>query len=163
MSGRIISALAVFLIGLGYISVPRYVFPICEFAGEAYEQSPAMGSGAAVGHAHGPMEASGHSEGGHMACWYTWRAEIGNGLVVMAGALLLLFSGSSGFRKGIRWMLAFLAIAGALYPTVLIGVCPGAAMPCRTGTLPALMILSGLLLVISLAGVFWPKKGSAHD
>jgi hypothetical protein len=60
-------------------------------------------------------------------------------------------------------MLAFLAIAGALYPTVLIGVCPGATMPCRTGTLPALMILSGLLLAISLGGIFWPKKGSVHD
>jgi hypothetical protein len=48
-----------------------------------------------------------------------------------------------------------------LYPTVLIGVCPGPSMPCRAGTLPALVILSGFLLLVSVVGFLSSQKAPA--
>jgi hypothetical protein len=160
-------ALIVVLIGLGYIFIPRYVFPICEFADiQMAAEAPqpmggaAMGGSAMESHGHAPiaampepaMAAAGHAsagEGGHMVCWYTWKAEIGTGIAVIIGGLLLLVSGA-GTRRGVFLMLAALGLVGGLFPTALIGVCPGASMPCRTGTLPALVILSAFLAVLSL-------------
>jgi hypothetical protein len=158
------SAPLIFLIGLGYILIPVYVFPICEFADRepAVMEQAMMEPAVMDPHMAGHSVSAGHSpeEGGHMVCYYTWRAEIGVGLAVMAGALALLLSGAAA-RRGVFVMLSALAAIGALYPTVLIGVCPGASMPCRTGTLPALVILSGLLLALSAAGAARAKAGKA--
>lgn len=188
MRKRLFSALFIILIGLGYILIPRFVFPICEFASgdssseasSSMDAAPSMGMADSApsmrahgshpapppqdsmqghgGHAAAPPPASNHAVGEHMACWYSWRAEIGNGLAVILGGLILLFSGSAGARRAIRLMLSGLAVIGTLYITVLIGVCPGASMPCRTGTLPAMIILGGILLIASLGGLILGKK-----
>jgi hypothetical protein len=107
-------------------------------------------------------ESAGHSGGDHMACWYSWRAGIGVGLAMMFGGLVLLFSGTRGVRRGTWLSQAALSVVGALYPTALIGMCPGALMPCRTGTLPALMILSGFSLAVALGGILRSREPRSH-
>jgi hypothetical protein len=95
-----------------------------------------------------------------MICWHAWRAEIGLGLAAMiVGALMLLARAS--FESGLSLSLLPLAAAGALYPTVLIGVCPGASMPCRAGTLPALVILSSFLAALSLGRALFALRRGA--
>jgi hypothetical protein len=84
-----------------------------------------------------------------MVCFWTARAEMGIGLLTVFGALLLL-TGSDERRLGITLMLAGTAVVGALIPYALIGVCERETMPCRAGTLPGLLLLSGLFLGCTL-------------
>ena len=92
-------------------------------------------------------EASG---GKAMKCFWTARAEIGVGAMVVAGGLLYLFSADFQRRLGLVMMIGLSALLGAAIPTALIGVCANEAMLCRAGTLPAWLIVSGLLLLISI-------------
>jgi hypothetical protein len=159
-------ALIVFSIGLLYILIPRHVFPICEFAeakaaamagSEAAAMAGHGGHGNAQGQAQPAVAPDGHDEGGHMVCWYTWRAEIAIGIAVAIVGLLLAFSGLSA-RSGLYSASAAVAVAGLLIPTAIVGVCPGASMPCRVGTLPALALLAVAHLAFSVACA-WLSKG----
>jgi hypothetical protein len=84
-----------------------------------------------------------------MVCFWTARAEEGLGLLVIFGGLLL-FSRSAERRMGISLMLAGAAVFGAAIPCALLGMCRGETMPCRAGTLPALLLLSGFLFFFAL-------------
>jgi hypothetical protein len=143
------------------MAVPVYIFPVCQYAKTANIEEPVMGSSQA--HMSDQAEHSGHSghsshssdhvmvaEAAHMVCYYTARAELGVGLLVIFGSLALFFCFDSRFRAGVFLMLAGSSILGGLLPTWLIGVCPGASMPCRVGTLPALVVLSAFFLVFCL-------------
>lgn len=82
-----------------------------------------------------------------MKCHWTARAELGAGaLVAVTGILLLLFSNSK-VRSGLSLSLVFSGIFALLIPTTLIGVCGGVHMDCNKLTLPALIILSGIVIV----------------
>jgi hypothetical protein len=86
-----------------------------------------------------------------MVCWYMARAEMGLGLAVILVGLALAICRRAGTRQGLYIGLAAMVLPALLYPTVLIGVCPGASMPCRIGTLPALMIESCLLGIFAVS------------
>jgi hypothetical protein len=113
---------AFFLVVLGtaIALAPYFLFPVCQ-------ASVPTASGGAV-----PMK-----------CFWTARAALGDGGVIVFSGLLLFFVKAPGVRLGIA--LAPL-LAGALVaatPQWLIGVCPGEMMACRMGTLPALTLLGG--------------------
>jgi hypothetical protein len=144
-------SLAALLFGLALILVPIHVFPICEYAETPAPSGAAMGHASAAGHAPAGGPAA---ESGHMVCWYMARAELGLGLALILCSLAPLLTPGAGDRRGLHLALASMALPAILLPTVLIGVCPGARMPCRAGTLPALVILGGLLGLFSLAAAW---------
>lgn len=88
------------------------------------------------------------SGGMKMSCQDTAQAELWTGAaIVLLGAFKLIVT---GVPFGL-WSSIGLGIAGILallFPTVIIRVCGGAHMTCRTLTLPALIILS--IAVIAL-------------
>jgi hypothetical protein len=162
MSNRYLAALIVIIAGLLYIAIPHSLLPVCEYAPRTAQEhavAPAEHTGA-----HGSMPEHGHpaaapagqeppaeQEGtSHMVCFWTAKAELGLGALVVFGGLLLALGESVERRLGVTLMLAACAVFGAAIPAALIGVCPAKAMPCRAGTLPALLLLSGFLLLFAL-------------
>jgi hypothetical protein len=153
-----LSALICVLAGILYIAVPYRIFPVCGYAGiaspaekELAASAPAAGHGQiALSPRHPGAEFSGRTR---MVCFWTARAETGPGILMIFGGLLLLFARSRERRLGVTLMLAGTAVFGAAIPYGLIGVCGGEAMPCRAGTLPALLLLSGFFLLFALLNV----------
>jgi hypothetical protein len=162
---KYIFALLVIVSGILYIAVPNTILPVCEYADIATPGHAAPVSDAGHGHAapdihtgHGHADAppvhqvdsAKASAPAHMLCFWTARAEFGLGLLVIFGGLLLALSKTTERRLGVTLMLAGTAVFGAAIPYALIGVCLAESASCRAGTLPALLILSALLLLFSL-------------
>ncbi|XKM14309.1 DUF4418 family protein [Orbaceae bacterium ac157xtp] len=138
MTNKLLISVLVFLIGLLVITVPLYIFPVCN-----------------------PMvmdDGHGHTSIKMMKCFWTARAELGIGLVVIACSLVLFIAKNALIRLGISYALIFIALLIGAIPTVLIGICPNTMMLCNMGTLPALMLLSGALLLISIVNSIYLCK-----
>jgi hypothetical protein len=166
---KYLSVLVCLVTGLLYISIPHVLLPVCEYAAPASgEHSSAPDGGERGAHgthgAHMAMPStSGHSGQEHAVCFWTARAEAGLGGLIVFGAFLLLLSNSLERRSGISLMLAGSTVLGALIPTVLIGVCQQETMPCRIGTLPALLLLSGFFFLFFLLNSFYLVKRRKTD
>ena len=134
---RIISpGSGIVLIGIIIILIPNYIFPVCPGLLET------------VAGKHVPMK-----------CFWTARAEIGAGaLVVLGGCALLLFK-DHGARFGVSLMTAFAGALVVAIPTVLIGVCGSPVMPCRSGTLPALVVSGCLVIAAAVATAVCARSG----
>jgi hypothetical protein len=152
------------VVGLAYALVPWTIFPICEIASsESSGASVVESTGEARGHlgdAMPSMESSGHDQTSHMVCWHMAKAEAGVGILALLAAVALMATRSAERRAGILTMTAGLAVVGGLLPTTLIGVCPGPDMPCRVGTLPALLLVSAFFFVFSLIGAIRAARQS---
>ncbi|MDR1657308.1 MAG: DUF4418 family protein [Deltaproteobacteria bacterium] len=149
MIQKYLPALICLVAGLAFIAIPHFIFPVCEF------YQPAEYTDHSMGYDHSPAAAFNEehivaAESDHMVCYYTAKAELGLGLLVILGALSLFISTDRRFRSGVYLMLSGASVLGGLFPTVLIGVCPGPSMPCRSGTLPALILLSSFFLTFSI-------------
>ncbi|MCS4542025.1 MAG: DUF4418 family protein [Euryarchaeota archaeon] len=124
------------LIGILVMVVPRYILPVCEYYGKMMETKMGMII---------PMK-----------CTWTAQSELGAGALIIISALALIASKQVETKKVLNVILAALGVIVIALPTVLIGVCaPG--MPCRDGTLPALEILGGLLVITAIVGFFTTK------
>jgi hypothetical protein len=128
MKNRLLSGIAVAVLGLLTALVPVCIFPAC---GKAIETA----AGGTV-----PMK-----------CFWSGRAEIGIGILILCGGLLLVVFKSPLIRTGISIMTALIGALGLLVPTLLIGGCEMAAMPCRMTTFPAVIALN--LLTVAACGV----------
>ena len=114
-----------FLTGLMVLLVPRFILPVCEYQG------------------YNPM-----------ACSHTATAEMFMGIMVMAAATGLFFSGSG---ESLRW-LSFTTLAAGIsviWIPEAIGYCHSDRMPCNYGTIPVLRLLGVLVILLSLAGFFF--------
>jgi hypothetical protein len=91
------------------------------------------------------------SEGASMRCGYTARAETGvvAPLIILAGAMLP-FSKTKGLVRAVGIFGFGLGVLVLLLPTYTIGMCQGPDMPCRIGTLPALVLLGSTIIVASI-------------
>jgi uncharacterized protein YjeT (DUF2065 family) len=120
MKSRTLFSLVIIVAGLLYCLVPL-IFPLC----------PVI-------------------NGKIMKCFWSGRALMGVGVAVIIGGLLYFFSPSLQRRLGLSLMIGVLSILGGAIPLFLIGVCANEAMPCRSGTLPAWIIVSSFLLLASI-------------
>ncbi len=85
-----------------------------------------------------------------MKCFWTARAELGVGFSISILGLLSIISGNPKFRLGLTAAILLNGILALLFPSVLIGVCGSTHMNCRALTLPALFILSSLIVTASV-------------
>lgn len=85
-----------------------------------------------------------------MKCFWTARAEIGAGALIIFGGIRLCVLCAPGIRLGVSLMAAGTALLAMAFPTVLIGVCAFEYMPCRMGTLPGIMLVGTLVFAVSL-------------
>jgi hypothetical protein len=125
--------------GLLIALVPEYVLPVC---GTSLETK----AGTLV-----PMR-----------CFWTARAELGVGALIVLAGILLFLSRNRSTTLSLHAMVSGLGLVTVLVPTVLIGVCAGPTMPCHEGTLPALVMLGCLVMVAGLAGIILSARGESQ-
>ena len=136
MKARVV-AIMIMIWGALLILIPWTIFPVCGI---------------------GPNAAGTMASIGYHGCQGTLRAETALGLIALGLAAVpllwpqrrpLLIASLGGL------LIALLAI---LFPTVITGMCRVPTMPCRMGTLPALIIVSVLLGLCSAAGLALSRK-----
>lgn len=136
-----VSAILVILLGLLVILIPTYILPVCP------------PSEIIINHEH-------HMTYKFMKCHWTAQAEIGVGVVIALIGLCMLLIKSALIRLGLSLSLIIITLLVAALPTVLIGVCPGEMMDCHIGTLPALLLLSAILLIVAIVNAIYLKRHS---
>ena len=92
-----------------------------------------------------------------MRCFWTARAEmIIGGLVVITG-LLITFAKSEDARRRLNNQVGFLGLATILTPLFIIPTCMNPDMACNIGTKPALIILGVITMGLGLYGSLLPR------
>ena len=82
-----------------------------------------------------------------MKCHWTARAEIGVGaFIAILGIALILFIASK-IRLALAIGILLSGVHALLIPHVLIGGCPMPSMPCRKIAIPAITVISILLII----------------
>jgi hypothetical protein len=125
-----ISGTLLLLTGILMLLIPRLLFPTCQFAGMMEMERAAR-----------------------MICNTTGRITQLLGLITIAGGGAAIFKASLNVR---RWgLIAAIISSLLLFPIYLLwpGVCHSTTMPCRVGTLPAIMVLGIVQTSIALIGM----------
>ena len=102
-------------------------------------------------------------DGKFMKCHWTAQTEVALGIVVIALGLLIVLAKEKAASAAYSVSAAVNGILILLIPTVVIGVCGSADMPCNAGTKPALIIAGALIIVAGLinTGLYITSKKSA--
>lgn len=125
MKNRIISSIAYVVLGILLILIPTVLFPVCD--------SSMM----------------------KMACYYTGKAVVGIGIIVLIlGVVSVLFKDKK-VRLGISIAIITDTVLIYLYTFKLIGLCKNETMDCRVGTEPALLVATTILLLVALFNVIF--------
>ncbi len=142
MKNRFLSGISVAALGLLIVLVPVYIFPVCSHLIET-------AAGDTV-----PMK-----------CFWSRQAEIGIGLLILCGGVLLAVFKSPLTRVGISIMTSLTGILGILIPTLLIGGCKMATMACRSRTFPALIVLNILTVAVCAANAIylWRRNNKLQE
>jgi hypothetical protein len=127
MKNKVVGSI-VFALGLLVALTPRYILPVCEWAGKK------------------PMN-----------CGYMGRTEILIGLIVISIAAGVFFSKSVEALRWLMLVGFVTGVVVVLAPQVL-GYCPSSQMPCHYGTVPMLRLLGGLLVITSIAAAFISRR-----
>lgn len=86
-----------------------------------------------------------------MKCHWTAQMELGLGIVIVILGVLTIGFKSPHIHIGLTIGIILNAILVILVPSVLIGVCKSSHMQCHALTLPALVILGGILILVGIA------------
>jgi hypothetical protein len=87
-----------------------------------------------------------------MRCFWTARAEMVFGALLVAAGLTQMFSRTVEARRRVSHQIALLGIVTFLTPLFIIPTCANPEMSCNVATKPALLILGGLTLLVGLYG-----------
>jgi hypothetical protein len=117
----LVLGVAIVALGVLVAVTPWYIFPVCEMFGMYATTS----AGTKM----------------LMPCGYTARAETGVAapMLILAGAILTL-SKTKETRRAVGILSVGLGALVLLLPTYITGMCADPQSPCRTGTLPALVL-----------------------
>jgi hypothetical protein len=105
----------------------------------------------------------GHGHGGVTNCRWSAQAEIG------VGAVIALLGVTYVLTKGIRALaalslaLTFNGLLAFAIPNFLVGMCENDHMRCRLVTLPALNILSAVIVIAAVSNAAWLFRKSRRD
>ena len=89
-------------------------------------------------------------DGKFMKCHWTSQVEVALAIATIVLGLLIILSKEKAAASAYSVASAINGVLVILIPTVVIGVCGSAEMPCHSGTQPALIIAGSL---IALAGL----------
>lgn len=73
-------------------------------------------------------------------------------------AAILFLQQNSLVRIGISTTAIVLSATAAMMPTYLVGMCGSPAMPCRTGTYPAVLIVLAFLASAGVFNIFYLRE-----
>ena len=89
-------------------------------------------------------------DGKFMKCHWTSQVEVALGIAVLVLGLLIVLAKENAASSAYAVASAINGVLVILIPTVVIGVCGSADMPCHSGTKPALIIAGSLIVVVAL-------------
>ena len=89
-------------------------------------------------------------DGKFMKCHWTSQVEVALGIAVLVLGLLIVLSKENAAASAYAVASAINGVLVILIPTVVIGVCGSADMPCHSGTKPALIIAGALIAAAGL-------------
>ena len=97
-----------------------------------------------------------------MKCHWSSQVIAGLGMLITCEGILLGVMRPVAARQALGIVVMLTAMLAITVPTVLIGVCDAAIMPCRAGMLPATLVLS---ILTGLAGIgntvyLWRRNAS---
>ncbi len=127
MRNRVAGAIT-FAFGLLAALTPRYIMPVCEFAGKK-----------------------------KMYCGYMGRAEVFLGVIVVAVAIGAFASKGQEALRWLMFV-AFVSGASIIMLPEVLGYCPSTQMPCNYGTVPLLRLLGVLIIITSAVGFMLSMK-----
>jgi hypothetical protein len=93
--------------------------------------------------------------GSSMKCFWTGRAELGIGVLIIILGILNMVVSSIQVRLGLNLALIFVGILSALIPTWLIRVCSMPKMNCHAVAAPSILFISILVTLLALGNVFY--------
>ena len=152
MQNRVVLSLAYIIIGILFILFPMYILPVCP--SESVNLPTAM---------QGQVEHMHTGVGKIMKCFWTGRAEVGVGCLIIAIGILMLFCQKIFLRMGLSMAIACISLFALAIPTVLIGVCDNQMMRCNMGAKPALVLLSLLLFIVALVNTYYLNKAARRS
>lgn len=132
MKSKYLSGIAFIILGLLLAFGPLTIFPVCK-------------AGMMV-----------------MPCQHTAKTELVLGIFVIVVGILLSIIKEVRFRLWLNIAGVLLGILAVLFPNAITGVCSKSNMACRMLTLPALTVISIILIIFSAANVLFlykPEKG----
>ena len=89
-------------------------------------------------------------DGKFMKCHWTSQTEVAVGITTLVLGVLIVLSKEKAAGAAYAVASAINGVLVILIPTVVIGVCGSADMPCHSGTKPALIIVGALIIVTAL-------------
>lgn len=92
-----------------------------------------------------------------MRCFWTARAELAVGGLLLLTGLLHAFSQNAETRRNLSGLILALGITTILVPTLLVPTCANPDMACNLGTKPALLLLGGITIILGAAG-WWSAR-----
>lgn len=97
-----------------------------------------------------------------MRCAWSARMLVALGVLVAVVAIIGLLSNERAAVRASAWGVSAVLVTAMLVPTKLIGVCSSPTHPCRAGTLPAVLIVSGLALTLAVAAGLLVSVGGSN-
>ena len=97
-----------------------------------------------------------------MKCHWSSQMIAGMGVLIACEGILLGLMKPVATRLALSIVVILTAELAMAIPTVLIGVCDAAVMPCRTGMLPATLVIGVLLVMAGIGNTLylWRKNAS---
>jgi len=96
-----------------------------------------------------------------MRCFWTARAEMILGALVVIAGLTIAFAKNAEARRRLNYQVSFLGLATILTPLFIIPTCMNPDMACNVGTKPALIILGVVTMGLGLYGSLLPRPSSS--
>ncbi len=90
-----------------------------------------------------------------MKCFWTARAEIGLGILLLAVGVFLSISRRLESRRFLSVLALILGILIILLPTLLIGVCTNPNMFCAVLMKPILLMIGAVVGILGIAATGW--------
>lgn len=156
MKNRLIVGVLFIVLGALVAAGPFTIFPVC---GEGLtSDSGGMGHSMDGKEATHAVDAAateeiavveGSAMSMPMACHYTAVTELYVGIGIAAIGGLMIVINKKLVRARLSVLLGVAGIFAMLVPTVLVGVCGSAKMECHALTLPALIIVSAIVIAFS--------------
>lgn len=93
-----------------------------------------------------------------MKCWWSTRAEIAVGGLLIFSAMIILLSKRKEVVQTLNLYNVAIGIVAILVPKVLVGGCQKVTMPCRSLTFPAIYIISVFVILFSIGNMIYLGK-----
>ncbi|NLK94221.1 MAG: DUF4418 family protein [Clostridiales bacterium] len=98
-----------------------------------------------------------------MKCYWSTRALIGIGILIVVSALLIFIFKDLGEQKVLSILNIFYGLVAILIPKILIGGCKAVTMKCVSLTFPAVYLISSSIIIFSLAYLIYLIKVNKNE